>query len=126
MSQLIVLLKPYLNCSSTFTLSWVDEVITGTWSFVPAIVNVAALVSLDNTHLSDQVKMRLISNLMKGISRLYQKLIKYFNRTNILRFFLQFSPVTPVMFCSNLNEALWSAGWKLPIVPASVKTGSSL
>ena len=36
------------------------------------------------TQFSDQVRMRLISQLIKGISRVLQKLLKYFNDTAIL------------------------------------------
>ena len=51
--HLIVLFKPSFNCSSSFVLSWVDKVTTGTKIFVSVIANVVALVSLDNTFLSD-------------------------------------------------------------------------
>ena len=53
--------------------------------------------------------MRLISQLIKGISRVFQKLLKYFNCTIILTFFVPSSSVTPVIFCLNLNKALLSA-----------------
>ena len=36
------------------------------------------------THFLDQVKSRLISQLINGISRVVQKLLKYFNGTAIL------------------------------------------
>ena len=62
--------------SSSFAWSWVDKVANGTWSFVSVIANVVALVSLDNTNLTDQTKMRLISQLVKGILRVLQKLLK--------------------------------------------------
>ena len=66
------------------------------------------------THFSDQVKMRLISQLIKGISRALQKLLKYFNSTIILTSFMPQSTVSPVMFCLNLNKALLSAAERLP------------
>ena len=48
--QLIFLLKPYLNYSSSFTLFWVDKVTTETLSFVSVIANVASFALSDNTH----------------------------------------------------------------------------
>ena len=56
-----VLLKLDFNCSSSFALFSIDKVITRTQRFVSAIENIVAFVSLDNTHLSGQVKTRLIS-----------------------------------------------------------------
>ena len=35
------------------------------------------------TQFSDQVKMRLISQLINGISKVLQKLLEYFNGTDI-------------------------------------------
>ena len=40
------------------------------------------------THFLDQVKSRLISQLINGISRVVQKLLKYFNGTAILTSFV--------------------------------------
>ena len=37
--QLIVLLRPDSNCLSSFTLSWVDRVTTGTYGFVSVTLN---------------------------------------------------------------------------------------
>ena len=45
-----VFLSVVMYFSSSFALSWVDKVTTGTWSFVSVIGNVNAFVSLDNTH----------------------------------------------------------------------------
>ena len=55
------------------------------------------------------IKMRLISQLIKGVSRVFQKLLKHFNGTIISNFFVPLSPVTLVIFCLNLNEAPLSA-----------------
>ena len=63
--------------------------------------------------------MRLISQLVKGISRVLQKLLKYSHGTIIST-----SPVKPINFCLNLNEPLLPR--KLSRTPASVKAGSSL
>ena len=70
--------------------------------------------------------MRLISQLIKGILRFLQKLLKYFNGTIISTFFVPAAADLSVVFCLNLNEALLSAVEKLSIAPASVKSGSSL
>ena len=40
------------------------------------------------THFLDQVKSRLISQLINGISRVVQMLLKYFNGTAILTSFV--------------------------------------
>ena len=52
--------------------------------------------------------IRLNSQLINGISRTLQKLLKYFNGTIILTAFAIPFPVEPVIFCLNLNEALFS------------------
>ena len=65
---------------------------------VSVIANVVSFVSLDNTHLSDQVKMRLSSQIVKGISRVFQKLLKYFNDTIISTSFVPPSAILPVIF----------------------------
>ena len=70
------------------------------------LANVVAFASLDKTHFSGQAKMRLISQLIKGIPRVLQKLIKYFNGTIISTFFVPPLAISPVIFCLHLNEAL--------------------
>ena len=40
------------------------------------------------THFLDQVKLRLISKLINGFSRILQKLLKYFNGTAVLTCFV--------------------------------------
>ena len=77
------------------------------------------------THVDDQVKMRLISQLIKGISRVLQKLLKYFDYTAILTsFVLLAAGVFPVIFSLDLNDALLPG--KLTILPLISKAGSSL
>ena len=68
--------------------------------------------------------MKLISQLINDISRVLQKLLKYFDGTIISASFVLSASVLPVSFCLNLNEAL-SPG-KLSIAPASFKACSSL
>ena len=86
----------------------------------------SCLVSLNNTHLSVQVKRRLILQLIKDIIRLLQKLVKQFNDTAISTSFLQLTAVLLAIFYLNLNEALLLASWKLAIAPEPVKACSSL
>ena len=73
---------------------------------------------------AEQVRMILISQLINGISRFLQKLLKYFNGAIILTFFVPLFPVEPVIFCLNLNETLFPG--KLARATASFKAGSSL
>ena len=53
---------------------------------------------------ADQVKIRLISQLINGVSRvtfqklLFQKLLRYFSGIHISIFFVPLFPVIPVMF----------------------------
>ena len=62
-------LQPDFNCCNSFALSWVDKVTTGTLNFVSDIANFDDLVAEEITQFSDNVKMRLISQINKGISR---------------------------------------------------------
>ena len=97
--QLIVSLKADFNFSKSFALSWVDKFATGTQSFVTVIVNIVVFVSSYNAHFSDQVKIRLTSQLIKGTSRVLGKLLKYFNEIIISTFFVLPVAVTNVSFC---------------------------
>ena len=55
---------------------------------------------------SDQVKMRLISQLINVISRVLQKLFKYFNGTTISKsFVLPLLEVFPVILILDLNHS---------------------
>ena len=67
--------------------------------------------------------MRLISQLLKGISRLLQKLLKYLNGTINSKVFGPPAAVLPAIFCLSLNEALLPAVEKLELAPALVKAG---
>ena len=66
----------------------VDKVTTGTWSFVSVIENLSAPVELVITQVDDHVKIRLTSQLINDVSRVIQKLLKYFNGTIILTSFV--------------------------------------
>ena len=123
--QLIVLLKPDFNCSRRFALSWVNKVTTGTWRFVSVIPNIASFVSFGNTHLLEQVKMRLIYQLIIGISGVLQKLLRYFKITNISTSFVPPSSALSAIFCLNVNAAMLLAAWILAVALVSVQVGSS-
>ena len=69
--------------------------------------------------------MRLVLQLIKGIARVLQKLLKFLNGTIISTLFLLPLVVSPVIFFK-LNEALLSLEEKLTIALASVKAGPSL
>ena len=55
---------------------------------------------------ADQVRIRLILQLINSISRVLQKLLRYFNSTIILTSFVSPLPDLPNIFVLNLNEAL--------------------
>ena len=58
------------------------------------------------TQSLDHVKIRLTSQLINGISRVLQKLLKYFNDTIILVFFIfPLSGVFPMIFILYLNDS---------------------
>ena len=81
--RLIVLLKPDYNCCNSFALSWVGKITTRTRSVVSVIANFSTPAESVITQVDEQVRMRLVSQLIKGISRVLQKLLKYFNGTAI-------------------------------------------
>ena len=55
---------------------------------------------------SDQFRSRVISQLCKGIARVFQKLLRYFNGTIISTFFVPLFPVWSVNFILGSNESL--------------------
>ena len=69
---IIFFFKPDFNCCNSFALSWVDDITTGTLCFVSVIANIAAFASLNKIHLLDQVKMRLISQLVKAFQEFFK------------------------------------------------------
>ena len=115
---------------SSFALSWVDKVTTGTLSFVLVIVNVGSWLAIRLSiikHVADQVKIRLISQLINGISNVLQKVLKYFNGALILTFFVPPFPVLSAIFVLNLSEVLLLFSVeKSAISPLSFINGSSL
>ena len=85
-----------------------------------------AAVQDDITQLADQIKIRLIWQLISGISRVLQKLFRCSNGTFISTFFVSLLPVWPVYFSLKLNRSLVSLLVKSVITPASVKIGWTL
>ena len=99
--HLIVLLNPVLNYSKSFLSFSVDKVTTGTYNFVSVIWNIAPvgetsfhlfvitlLSMLVITHSLGQGKIKDTSQLINGISKVLQKLLRYFNGTAISTSFL--------------------------------------
>ena len=79
------------------------------------------------TKFADQVKIRLTSQLIKGISRVLQKLLKYFNGTIISTLFISpSSSYWPVNFVLKLNQSVALAPLKLTISPLLFTAGISL
>ena len=80
-------------------------------------LSVCAPVELVITQVDDHVKSSLTSELIKGISRVLQKLLKYFSGTIILTSFsLLSSGVFPVILILDLND----------LESARLSSGSSL
>ena len=71
---------------------------------VSIFVNVVSLSTSEITQFADQVKVRLISELIKGISRVLLKLLKYFNGTAISAFITPSLLVAAKNLALNLNE----------------------
>ena len=67
------------------------------------------------TQVDDHVKIRLTSQLIKGISKTLQKLLKYFSGTIISTALVSSSPVGPVIFALKLNESVRLFATKLII-----------
>ena len=99
--------KPDFNCCNSFALSWIDKVATGTQVFVPVIVNVGYWPTVGSSvmkHLAGQVRIRLNSQSINSISRVLQKLLKCFNGTLVLTFFIPSFSILLVVFILNLKK----------------------
>ena len=55
------------------------------------------------TQFSDQFRSNLISQLIKGISRVLPELLQYFNGTIVPTLFVPLLPVLPVNFTLRIN-----------------------
>ena len=81
----IVLLNSDFNCSKSFISFSFDQLTTGTYTFASVILDSnpvgATIVGLlpQLTLFLDQVKINSTSQLMIGIFKLFQKLLKYFS-----------------------------------------------
>ena len=105
--QLLVLLKPDSNCFNSFILSWVNKVTIRTESFLLVILNFgtwSATVTATRILYLGHVNGRVIPQLIKGISSVLQKLLRYFNGTVISTSFVPPFPVCPVICYLKLNE----------------------
>ena len=87
-------------------MSWVDKVTTGTYSFVSVIANFPSPEELVIAQSLDQIKRRLSLQLINGISRVLQKLLKYFNGTIFSKSFL--FPLLGFFFCDFYFIFKWS------------------
>ena len=73
--------------------------------FLSTFASFVAPVAEEITQFWDQVKIRLISQLINGILRVLQKLLKYFNGTTILASFTLPSVwAFPVILILDLND----------------------
>ena len=122
--QLILHLHLNFNCCNSFALSLIDKVITGIKNFVSVVASVVswfATVSNDRTQFADKSRIRSISQLISGFSRVLEKLLKYFNYIYSNIYSSIYSNIS-----LNLNESKASLPTKSTITPALFKTGSSL
>ena len=70
------------------------------------ILSFVSPVAEEVIQFDDQVKIRLTSQLTNDISRVLQKLLKFFNGTIIsTSFLLPAAGVFPVIFISDLNDS---------------------
>ena len=78
------------------------------------------------TQFSDQFRESLNSQLIKGISKALQKLLRYFNVTIISTFLVLLLPVWPVIFCLILNKSVALPAVKSVVAPLPATIYSSL
>ena len=98
-------MNPDFNCCNSFVLSLVDKVTTGRSSFVSVIGKVVTLSPSEITQFADQVTIRLISQLIKSISRVLQKLLNYFNGTANFSFIMRTLLVLSKKFNLYFNDS---------------------
>ena len=73
--------------------------------FVSVTGNVFGLFASQITQFTDQVRSRVISQFISGISRVLHKLLKYFHGRAICTFTVPGLPVLFVSFDLNLNDS---------------------
>ena len=95
-------LNPDFNCCGSFVLYWVDRLFNGTSNFVSVITKVVFLSTSQMIEfpVPNQVRIRLISQVIKGISRVLHKLLRYFNDTAIFT-----SLITSFQYC--FQTSIW-------------------
>ena len=82
-----------------------DGVNTETWTFSLFIANVFPPIQAVITQFSYDVNIRFISELIRSISRVFQKLLKYFNIIAIsTSLVLTVAGVIPLVLALNLNN----------------------
>ena len=82
-----------------------DGVNTETWTFSLFIANVFPPIQSVITQFSYDVNIRFISELIRSISRVFQKLLKYFNIIAIsTSLVLTVAGVIPLVLALNLNN----------------------
>ena len=70
------------------------------------------------TQFADQIRIKLISQLIKDVSRALQKLLYHFNGTIISTFFVLSSSVSSVFFFLILIKLIALFATKLTITPS--------
>ena len=83
-------------------------------------------ISRNYNAIADQVTITLFSQLIKGISRVLQKMLKYFNGAIISTSFAPLLPVWPVIFSLKWNESLRLSKVKSTISTLLFTAGISL
>ena len=107
-------LNPDFNCSNNLLSFSTDKVTTGTYNLQSGISNFALVGELiaaaggpqkalpPSTHSLYQDKINVISQLINGMSKLLQKLPKYFNGIAILTSSFSSSPASKLPIISVL------------------------
>ena len=117
--------NPLLRSFDSFWLSLADKVTTGTYNFVSLIVKIIlqelalalSAPAADKTQYFVHLRFNTTLQLINGILRDLQKLLKYFNSAVIAAFFkIPFVPSTSV-FSNNLS--LYSKDLKLLLLAIS-------
>ena len=108
----IVVVNPVCNCSKSFVSFSFDKVTSGTYNFVSVTWNNApdgvkfAVISAKPQFL-DKVKINSTSQLINGISKLLQKLLKCFSGITTFAFANEslFCGVFPTTFALYLKDS---------------------
>ena len=114
----IDLLNPNFNCSNNLLSFSADKVTTGTYNLQSVISNFASVGELitaaggplealpTSTHSLYQDKINVISQLINGISKLLQKLPKYFKGIAIVTSSFSSSPASKLPIISVYNQKI--------------------